>query len=118
MSVRDGWRGNDGRRKADSEELICWLLPLPSRGVKGPHSQAVLPQPLGKIHLTSECGAAMRSQSLRGSGWMELRPRRGHGSLHNGQDREVLEPNPHPGRLRHPAVLGNEEKAPAAETCH
>lgn len=108
------------RQTARNSSAGCF--PSPAEVSRAPTARLCYPnplgQPLGKTHPTSECGTARRSRSLRGSGWMELRPRRGHGSLHNGQDREVLEPNPHPGRLRHPAVLGNEEKAPAAETCH
>lgn len=109
--VSDEWRGNEGGERQTVSHLPAGSYPSPAEVLSAPISQ----------HpgcATFESGRGRRSQSLLGSGQTELRPLRGRGSLHSGHDRDIPEPNPHPGRLRRPAVLGNEEKAPAAETCH
>lgn len=111
-----GGRGN-GRRKADSKQFICWFLSFPSRGVNCPPNP---PHPGCATQLLwtvsgEEHTLHLNLEEIRGARaflglvrW-SLRPLSGRGSLHSGHNRDLPEPNPHPGRLRRPAVLGNEE---------
>lgn len=91
-----------GRQTASNSS--AGSLPSPAEVLRAPTARLCYPnpfgQPLGKAHPTSECGTARRSQSLHGSGWMELRPRRGRGCLHDGHDRDVTQGGETPSSVR------------------